>query len=48
MESDILEALTSLGFSEDLSNQVIKDLELTNLPLEKAVKLAIKELGKNK
>lgn len=48
METDILEAVTSLGFSEVQSNQVIKDLNLTDLPLEKAVKMAIKELGKNK
>jgi Holliday junction DNA helicase RuvA len=48
MQSDILEALTSLGFAEDQANQVIKDLDLEDVPLAKAVKMAIKELGKNK
>lgn len=47
-ETDILEALLSLGFAEDQANQVIKNLELTNIPLAKAVQMAIKELGKNK
>lgn len=48
MQSDIVEALTSLGFAEDSANQVIKDLNLKDMPLAKAVKMAIKELGKNK
>lgn len=46
MEADIVEALTSIGFGDDQANQVIKDMDLTDLPLEKAVKMAIKELGK--
>jgi len=48
MQSDMLEALTSIGFDENRANQVIKDLDLKDIPLEKAVKMAIKELGKNK
>ena len=48
MQSDMLEALMSLGFGDDQINQVIKDLNLVDMPLEKAVQLAIKELGKNK
>jgi len=48
MESDIVEALTSLGFPEDQANQVIKGLDLNDVPLAKAVQMTIKELGKNK
>ena len=48
LQSDMLEALTSIGFDENQSSQVIKDLDLVDIPLEKAVKIAIKELGKNK
>lgn len=48
MQSDILEALMSLGFGEEQIHYVIKTLELNDMPLEKAVQMAIKELGKNK
>ncbi|NCO12369.1 MAG: Holliday junction DNA helicase RuvA [Candidatus Pacebacteria bacterium CG1_02_43_31] len=48
MQSDILEALMSLGFGEEQIHQVIKGLDLKDMPLEKAVQMAIKELGKNK
>jgi len=48
MQSDLYEALSSMGFEESRATQVIKSMDLENMPLEKAVKMAIKELGKNK
>lgn len=47
-QTDIIEALTSIGFEENQIISVIEKLEIKELPLEKAVQLAIRELGKNK
>ena len=48
MQTDIFDALTSMGFHETAVTQTIKQLDLENLGLEKAIQLAIKELGKHK
>lgn len=48
MQSDVLDALTGIGFAEVQVSQLIKTMDLNNISLEKAVQMAIKELGKNK
>lgn len=48
MQTDIFEALVNLGFDEDQVTRVIKALDLSSLSLEKAIQVAIKELGKHK
>lgn len=47
-ESDMSQALLSMGFVETQVSQTIKNLDITDLPIEKAIQLAIKELGKHK
>lgn len=47
-QSDMFEALTSMGFAETHITETIQTLNLDELPLEKALQLAIKELGKHK
>jgi Holliday junction DNA helicase RuvA len=48
MQTDIYDALTSMGFDDAQATQVIKSMNLEGLPLEKSIQMAIKELGKNK
>ncbi|MBP7740818.1 Holliday junction branch migration protein RuvA [Candidatus Woesebacteria bacterium] len=47
-QSEIMEAVMSLGFAEDQINHAIKNLDFTNMTLEKSVQITIKELGKNR
>lgn len=48
LQSDILEALLSMGFDETHISQTLKTIDITDLPLEKAIQMTIKELGKHK
>jgi holliday junction DNA helicase RuvA len=48
LETDIYDSLVSMGFNENNVTQTIRTLDLTDLTLEKAMQLAIKELGKHK
>lgn len=47
-QSDMFDALISMGFAESQVTEAIKSLNLEELPLEKALQIAIKELGKHK
>ena len=46
IQTDLYDALLNMGFQESLISQTIKSLNFDELPLEKALQLAIKELGK--
>lgn len=48
LESDIFDALVSMGFDETHISQTIKMIDIQDLPLDTAVQLAIKALGKHK
>ncbi len=48
LQSDILEALLSMGFGEAHISQSLKNIDITDQPLEKAIQMTIKELGKHK
>lgn len=47
LQSDIFDALVDLGFDETHVTQTLKLIDVQDLPLDKAVQLAIKELGKH-
>ena len=47
-QSDMYEALISMGFADQEVTETIKNLDLEKVPLEKALQVAIKELGKHK
>lgn len=48
IQSEMFDALISMGFDESRVTQTVQTLNLDQLPLEKALQLAIKELGKHK
>lgn len=48
IQTDVIDGLVGLGFPEDQAQAVAREMDLENIPLEKAMQQAIKEIGKNK
>ena len=47
LQSDIFDALVGMGFNDSHVTQTIKEIDIQDLPLDKAMQLAIKALGKH-